>query len=105
MYTSRHYKTFLSFPKSDLFKVNSIDFGGPFSQTAMSNKYLLVYDSHLTEWPIVVAAERATGKIVVDFLREEIVMQFGLLRLLVSANSTCFMASAVQNDVETLGTR
>lgn len=95
----------MSVPQSGVFEVFSINFACSFPQTARGNKYLLVCVEHLTGLPIVAAIKRATVEIVVEFLKENIIIPFGPPGLLVNDNATCFTAGVVQSLMLTLDTR
>ena len=91
------YKTTLRFPMTSLFDTYSVDFAGPLPRTPTGEKYILVAVEHLTGWPIARATATSTAEEVLKFVKEEIIHCFGLPRVVVSDNATCFTASVLES--------
>ena len=89
------YKTTLRFPMTSLFDTYSIDFARPLPRTPSGKRYILIAVKHLTGWPIAKATVTSTAEEVLKFVKEEIIYCFGLSRVVVSDNATCFTASVL----------
>lgn len=106
MQTSRHFKTSMSKPQSDLFGIFLIDLADPFPPTSMDgNRFLLICVEPLTGWPIVDATKNATAEVVVRFLNEKIIPPFRSSGVFLSNTAACFRAQGVQNFSERMSTK
>ena len=74
-----------------------MDFAGPLPRKPTGKKYILVAVEHLTGWAIARATETSTAEEVLRFMKEEIIYCFGLPRVVVSNNATCFTASVLDS--------
>lgn len=86
------YPTELTIPITSRFEVFSIEFAGPFPETGMDHRHLLVCVEHLKGWPIVVPTRDATAQVVRNFISTEIIHPFGIPKKVVSDNAQCFTA-------------
>lgn len=64
---SVHHKN-LTRPITSMFEVFSVDLSGPFPETKMGHKYLLVFVENLKGWPIVVPKRYAIVDVVQNFI-------------------------------------
>lgn len=91
------YTTLMYVPHGGLFEIFPVDFAGPFQRTNAGNRFFLVCAEHLTGWPIVAATPRAAADIVLRFLKDKTVLQFGPPRTIISDNAMCFTAKILKN--------
>lgn len=84
-------------PQNSLFDVFSIDFAGPFPRPLAGNCFLFVVVEHVTGWPIVDATITATAEVVKTFMETYIIPSFGTPGTVVSVNTTCITARALQD--------
>lgn len=71
-------------------------FASLFPITNRNNCLLLVFVEHQTEWPVVRATNMTAADDIVSFLMEEPFLPFGAPKIILSDNSACFTAQAVQ---------
>src|ERR1044071_7460079 len=57
-----------------------IDFIGPLPETEKGNKYIITAINYFTKWPEARAVPAATAQVAVEFLYEEIVCRYGLVK-------------------------
>lgn len=70
-------------PEVELFDIWGIDFMGPFPPSCGKN-YILVPVDYISKWVEVVALPTNDAKVVVTFLKNNIVLRFGVPRALIS---------------------
>lgn len=61
-----------------------MDFVGPINPPSKGKKYILVCIDYVTKWAEAKALVRAIEQIIVNFLLEEIFVEYGVLREIVT---------------------
>lgn len=73
----------------EVFDLWGIDFMGPFPNS-FGNVYILLAVDYMTKWVEAVATKTNDNKVVVKFLKENILSRFGTPRAIISDNGTHF---------------
>ncbi|SPO25960.1 uncharacterized protein UTRI_03325 [Ustilago trichophora] len=82
-----------------------IDFIGQLPKTANGNQWILTAIDYATGWPIAKALPDAKAWRVADFIYEEIVLNFGAPKEILSDNGSNFLAKVVEHLLRTIKTR
>ncbi|SPO30464.1 uncharacterized protein UTRI_06394 [Ustilago trichophora] len=82
-----------------------IDFIGQLPKTADGNQWILTAIDYATGWPIAKALPDAKAWRVADFIYEEIVLNFGAPKEILSDNGSNFLAEVVEHLLRTIKTR
>ncbi|SPO29980.1 uncharacterized protein UTRI_10291 [Ustilago trichophora] len=82
-----------------------IDFIGQLPKTADGNQWILTAIDYATGWPIAKALPDAKAWRVADFIYEEIVLNFGAPKEILSDNGSNFLAEVVKHLLRTIKTR
>lgn len=82
-----------------------MDFAGPLQTSEGGKKYILVSAEHVTGWPVARAAKFQTSSVHIQFLKEEIVRQFGSLSVLLTDNGQAFSSVSWTDALASLGTK
>lgn len=88
---------------TSLFEVFSIDFVGTFSLNDRKKRHILISVEHVKNWPITVVVVTTRASEVIRFMREDIIASYGVPRLVLSDNSTCFTATSPKNLMKDYG--
>jgi transposase InsO family protein len=83
----------------------SLDFVGPLPTSTSGNKFLLVAIEHVTRWPVAAAFPDATAVTTARFLFNNITMQFGCPREILSDRGSNFMSDTLQDYLHELNIR
>ena len=67
----------------EIFDVWGIDFMGPLSNS-FENKYILVAVDYVSKWVEAMPCRSNDSKIIIKFLKENILSHFGILRAIIS---------------------
>ena len=73
----------------ELFNVWGIDFMGPFS-SSFGHQYILVAVDYVSKWVEVIPSMTNDNKVVVKFLKENIISRFGTPSVIISDNGSRF---------------
>ncbi|OMJ20514.1 Transposon Ty3-I Gag-Pol polyprotein [Smittium culicis] len=66
-----------------------LDVAGPFTPVSSSgNKYIIVAIDYFTKWPVAVATKSVNAAIIIAFLCEQIIANFGVPKLLITDRGT-----------------
>jgi hypothetical protein len=82
-----------------------IDLIGPLPATPNKNKWIITAIDYATGWPVAKAVPEATEEAIARFLHEDIFINYGAPRELLSDNGPNLLAGAVQHYVKILQTR
>ena len=80
----------------EFFEKWGLDFVGPISPMAHKKKYILVCTDYVTKWVEAKSLFRATEKLVVEFIYEEIFTWFGVPREIVIDQGTQFTSISMR---------
>src|ERR1044071_8915068 len=73
-----------------------IDFIGPFPKTEKGNRYIITAIDYFTRWPEAKAVPYATVKQAIEFLYEEIICRYGLVKYFHTDRGTHFNNKLMQ---------
>lgn len=73
-----------------------MDFTGSLLVTATGNIILLIRVEYLSGWLVITPTKRATAKVVLKYMAETIILQFGAPGVVVSDDATCFPTEPLQ---------
>lgn len=75
----------------------SIDVLGPYPETRLKNKYVLIVTDVFSKWTEARAYPAVSGKTVVDFLEDEIILRYGPPKTIISDNGSIFKGVTLTN--------
>ena len=73
----------------EIFDVWGIDFMGPFSNS-FENEYILVAVDYVSKWVEAIFCKSTNSKVIIKFLKENILSHFGTPRAIISDRGTYF---------------
>jgi hypothetical protein len=86
-----------SFAASELFDTFHCDFVGPLNVTKTGNRYILVAVERASKMVIAKACKETTSSVVMDFLKNEIILKFGFPAVIVTDRGTSFTSSVTED--------
>ena len=89
----------------DPFDKWDLDFVGPVSPMSRKKKYILVCTDYVTKWVEAKSLFRATHKLVIEFIYEEIFTQFGVPTEIVTDQGTQFTSKLMKELTTKYGIR
>lgn len=89
------YVTESRLPLTNLFEMIYVDFAYPLPTKTTGNRFLLIGVENLTEWPVAILTSPSTAKLILQFIDDKLIQQFGLPRIIVSNKATALMTKAV----------
>ncbi len=75
-------------PIYDLFYRVALDIAGPFSETKLGNKYILVAIDHYSKWCEVRAVSDHGAKTAARFLEDDLICRYGVPRFVLTDNGS-----------------
>ena len=79
----------------EIFNVWGIDFMGPFP-ISFDNQYILVAVDYMSKWVEAVPTRTNDNKVVIKFLKENVISHFGAPRAIISDNRSHFFNRAFE---------
>ena len=73
-----------------------IDFIGPLPETEKGNKYIITAIDYFTKWPEAKAVLAATAQVAIEFLYEEVICRYGLVKYFHTDRGTHFNNELMQ---------
>jgi len=73
---------------------------GPVNSLSRGYIWILVATEYFTKWAEVVPLRKATGGVVANFIKENIIVRFGIPHKIISDNGTPFGNSDVRKMLE-----
>ena len=73
---------------------------GPVNPPSRGYIWILVATEYFTKWAKAISLRKATGGVVANFIKENIIVRFGVPHKIISDNSTPFVNSDVRKMLE-----
>ena len=73
---------------------------GPINPPSRGSIWILVATEYFTKWAEAVLLQKATGGTVANFIKENIIVRFGVSHKIISDNGTPFVNSDVRKMLE-----
>ncbi|CAL5444637.1 unnamed protein product [Camellia sinensis] len=107
--TCQKHRNLIHAPAVDLYSIRTpwpfhtwaFDLIGPISTPSKGYKWILVATELSTKWVEVILLKNATGPVVANFIKENIICRFGVPNTIISDNSTAFIKKYVKSLLET----
>src|SRR4051812_44013746 len=88
----------------EIFDVWRVDFMGPFPSSGL-NKYILVAVDYVSKWVEAIATPTNDTRVVVKFLKKNILSRFGTLRAIISDGGSHFCNHIFENLMKKYGVK
>ena len=75
------------------FHMVAVDVVGPLRETLRGNKYIVCFVDYYTKWLMAFATPDQTASTMVKLLCKQIIPEHGVLRIVISDNGPCFIAT------------
>ncbi|OIR56906.1 MAG: uncharacterized protein A8A55_2342 [Amphiamblys sp. WSBS2006] len=93
-------------PPSEPFHRWGMDFVGRMPETRGGKKWILVAIDHFSKWPVAEAVQEASAKTVIEFVKKNIVANFGIPAEIITDRGSAFTAVETERYLaEVLGTK